>query len=31
MTPEKHFNYCKDRIEMYLEMMKRCYDCKKEK
>lgn len=32
MTPEEHFIYCKERIRMYTEMMKRVYgDKKKEK
>ena len=31
MTHEEHYIYCTERIQMFTEMMKRCYNCKKEK
>lgn len=25
MTPEEHYIYCTERVQMFMEMMKRCY------
>lgn len=29
MTDKEHMDFCRERIQMYVEMMKRCYPEKK--